>query len=150
MDGRLFAKVPVWQRVALVMGAVAFIGFSLGCMCLNFGSSAKTEGVASDDGAFTQNGQINVPNRQEFVVYYPVPYASPPNLVVEPNVIAGCTVVDQKADHFVVRSDRTFPCELKWTARGVRTPSAASLTSTSGVERANATVTLDPVITPKQ
>src|SRR5262249_43652004 len=120
-------KRRVVGAVALAALAVAF----LGCMSLSVGDAEKvviekrpatTEG---DDGVLQQRGSLPAlrPGVEQ-KVYYPVPYASPPNLQISHDHYF--VVVEQQADHFVVRqADDVKSVDLHfevpaWVARGVR------------------------------
>jgi hypothetical protein len=80
---------------------------------LSFGS--RTEA----DGTFCQEGEIHVLKGDEQDVYYPAPYAGPPNLELTDNVDQ-CLVLEQKPDHFRVRNPGPFESTLHWKARGLR------------------------------
>jgi hypothetical protein len=96
-----------------------------GCLFLAFGGAKQRD--SEDPSLFTQTGKAMVQAGEEFDVYYPVPFASPPNLEIKNNGLHAHVVVDQKADHFRVRNNgRAAEAfgrpPIDWTARGVRVP----------------------------
>lgn len=100
--------------VAAGAALVALVS-SMGCLNLQFGGkSSPTE----DPSVVPQTSSITIPKGQELTVYYPKPYASPPNLEVD-NSSPNCKLIEQKADHFRVRNDGAAPLTMTWTARGV-------------------------------
>src|SRR5690348_5876233 len=78
----------------------------LGCMGVAIGNRVADEPkpcAASDDGGvLTQEGSIPIRPGGERVVYYPIPYASTPNLELE---CEGefCDIVEQKESCFRVQ-----------------------------------------------
>jgi hypothetical protein len=109
------------RRTAGVASAFAWLAIILGCMSLSIGERTT---LPDDRLAYTQEGSVRVEIGQELDVYYPVPYASPPNL--EFKGLDSYTILDQQADHFRVRAKMEgntggwMACD--WTARGVRAP----------------------------
>jgi hypothetical protein len=107
------------RRTAGVASAFAWLAIILGCMSLSIGERTT---LPDDRLAYTQEGSAHIEIGQELDVYYPVPYASPPNL--ELKGLGSYTIVDQQADHFRVRAKvegNTIGWEgFDWTARGVR------------------------------
>ncbi len=65
-----------------------------------------------------QRGKVAVPPGEELDVYYPVPFASPPNLRTE-TTFSDCSVIEQKPDHFRIKNPNVFSRDLTWEARGV-------------------------------
>jgi hypothetical protein len=84
-------------------------------------SCATTEStlVMNHGPTTTESGEfvILTPSPQTFDVYYPIPFASPPNLQ-----LAGDTndfeLVEQQADHFTVRRRTAAPPTVHWRAEG--------------------------------
>ena len=117
-----------FQRAALGMVMLLLAIAQTGCICLSFGGTSESE----DHATFVQTRKLVLQPGQELDVYYPVPYASPPNLEIE-DTWRSCVVIDQKPDHFRIRSDsrfgQVFGEDVKWTARGIRaaTPIAVSV-----------------------
>jgi hypothetical protein len=114
-DRALFG--PIAASVAMVFGALTVLG------CMNFGSipPAVEVKVTDDPGVLAQDGKLPARPGKEQVVYYPVPYASPPNLqIADPANV--CDIVDQRENCFVVHfHPKAKPQdEVTWTARGSR------------------------------
>jgi hypothetical protein len=56
-------------------------------------------------------------------VYYPVPFAGPPHLSLSGNNAVDCVLVEQKADHFKVKTTNLpFAITVTWKAEGIRGP----------------------------
>jgi hypothetical protein len=87
---------------------------SMGCLALNFGGWSQK---ADDPSVLMQTGSTPIPKGQEATVYYPKPYASPPNLELD-DTFHSYKIVEQRADCFRVRND-SGTWVLNWTARGV-------------------------------
>lgn len=109
--------VPRWQRRAATVGGLLFTAFALGCMSLSFGG--RTEVVPADGPCGAQTGQVNVPGQEEAVIYYPVPYLTPPNLVLDAGCVS-CRIVDQKPDHFRVKNLGAGAELITWKSRGLK------------------------------
>src|SRR5262245_54727358 len=96
------------QRTIGATALVALTAVFLGCMSLSIGDGerlvvekrpAKPD---EDEGVLQQRGSVpSLRPGVEQKVYYPVPYASPPNLQI--GYDEHFVVVDQQADHFVIR-----------------------------------------------
>jgi hypothetical protein len=94
--------------------------------CMNFAVGNKNwdghGGVLDHDGVLEQEGKVTLLNSEERDVYYPIPYASIPNLeLTTDNLINHYEILQQKEDHFRVRNTIGLEIELNWHARGVRT-----------------------------
>lgn len=115
------------RRACLAVGAaiVALVS-SMGCLNLQFGGKSST---TEDPSVVPQTSSITIPKGQELTVYYPKPYASPPNLELD-NSSQNCKIIEQRADHFRVRNDGTT-LEVKWTARGVPMQAAVVVAPTT-------------------
>jgi hypothetical protein len=99
-----------WLALALLLPILA-----TGCFCLSIGGSEKG---TSEDGIVKQSGKIELDRGRELDVYYPIPYASTPNLELD-DWFNNYRIIEQKADHFRVKNvGGAFGVE--WTARGVR------------------------------
>jgi hypothetical protein len=73
-----------------------------------------------EDGLTRYHGTVGLAPGQEIDVYYPAPFASPPNLETSPvDPFFGSVVVEQKADHFRIKSQSPFVREVTWQACGV-------------------------------
>lgn len=110
-------KIVCSRRMAALAGA-AWIAVVLGCMSISIGGKHITPGL-HEDGAFVQEGKVHVPPGCQQAVYYPLPYAAPPNLDID-CTLHQCNIVEQKADHFVICNHGVFPRSVDWTARGVK------------------------------
>ena len=112
----------IWRRVGTAAGAVSFLVF-MGCMSFAIGPhyDAPPEG-----GVLEQEGEASLRQLAEVDVYYPVPYAFPPNLdVTDP--YHNAEVLEQRADHFRVRNTCGHPVGVTWKVKGVRySPAAVS------------------------
>lgn len=105
-----------WRRAALVTGAFAVLSM-LSCMSFNIGG--KVYECKTEDGLLIQQGQARVPAGVEQDVYYPVPYASTPNLETS-DCWSSTIVVMQCPTHFRVRNTSDSVERVEWTVRGVR------------------------------
>jgi hypothetical protein len=111
----------VLSRPVGVVALTGLVALFLGCMSLSIGERKILQSSCFADGdLLCQTGKVTVRPSSEKVVFYPIPYASPPNLELEgdSNVI----VVEQKDDHFRVKSADHGPWTetVTWSARGVR------------------------------
>lgn len=116
--GRVLLSRPVGALAGVVIVLII-----LGCMSLSFGGlsiGCKTE----PDGTVCQEGKVSLHQGQEFDVYYPVPYASPPNLEISGDS-DNCEILEQKADHFRIRCKGAADAAPHWQARGLKPPAAA-------------------------
>ena len=69
-------------------------------------------------GPYTK-GSFAKPTGEPITIYYPVPYASPPNLELrEP--LNKCRITAQRADSFRIVPDSPGMLDPNWTARGVK------------------------------
>jgi len=94
----------------------------LGCMSFSIGE--RHIEAPADGNTLVQNGEVTVPPGMEQDVYYPIPFACPPNLVLD-DCGHECAIIDQRADHFRIRNLRMpgvmgDSLEVEWTARGLR------------------------------
>ncbi|HZY91072.1 MAG TPA: hypothetical protein VFE78_39985 [Gemmataceae bacterium] len=100
-------------RLATVAAGVLLCLVVLGCMSISFGGKSICGGDPTEP--FEQKGEVCLAAQGEIDVYYPLPYASPPNLTVDApshHVV----VFEQKPDHFRVGGAG----KMTWVARGVR------------------------------
>jgi hypothetical protein len=119
-------------RLFAGLGIAIFIGFSLGCMNLSFGGRTEVVTKESDsiaDGV--QRGKAYADYGQEVVIYYPIPYASPPNLEIENDGKRYLHIVEQKPDCFKVKNNHVG-VEIAWKARGVLVANVNAKSSTGG------------------
>lgn len=100
------------RPVGVVAGALMLLIF-LGCMSLSIKIGCKPE----PDGTTCQEGKVYLRQGQEVDVYYPVPYASPPNLELSGDS-DNCEIIEQKADYFHIRYKGSIYAKPHWKARG--------------------------------
>ena len=125
-----------WQKVQEMLfsktAAAAAAGLGavivLGCMNLSLGGKHDEvcKPVVEEIPTFEQVGKIPIRAGHDPVVYYPVAFASPPNLEVE-DPFGLCDVVEQKENCFKVHfhaNVTSSPQSLTWKARGIRTGQA--------------------------
>jgi hypothetical protein len=125
---------PAAARVA----AGLYLLIALGCMSFTIGGRGSDEvrPATEDVGMLTQEGKVPVRPGSEQLIYYPVSYASPPNLELE-DPFHVSDIVDQKENCFRVRfheSVASADLTLLWKARGVRGPSAPAAAPTAASE----------------
>jgi hypothetical protein len=100
-------------RLATVAAGVLLCLVVLGCMSISFGG--KNVCCGDPQEPLEQKGELCLEAQGEIDVYYPLPYASPPNLTVDA-ASHKVVVLEQKPDHF-----RAYGAgKAKWVARGVR------------------------------
>jgi hypothetical protein len=98
-----------------VAAAVVTLLIFLGCMSISIGE--KTTEIVND-GSFVQEGNVRLRAGAEQVIWYPIPYASPPNLQMDDD---DCVILEQREDHFRVgNTDHHFSSSTHWKARGVK------------------------------
>ena len=102
------------RPVGILAGSITLLIF-LGCMSLSIG--CRTE----PDSTTCQEGKVSLRKGQELDVYYPIPYASPPNLEINWDADE-CEIIEQKADHFRIRCKRQCEATPHWKARGLKCP----------------------------
>src|SRR5262245_7547605 len=115
-QGTRVAKLFAMRAFALT-GSLTFLAFSLACMSIQIGGRSET--TTLEEGTGLQSGTVKIPAGGDMDVYYPIPYAGPPNLTTE-TTWNDCTVVEQKADHFRVHNPSSFSREVTWRARGMK------------------------------
>ncbi len=110
-----FANLIFSRKAAALAGGFTALIF-LGCMCFNIGSQFTIPET------FEQEGQVTVPANCEMDVFYPIPYATPPNLTFE-NGHNDCFLVEQKNNHFrIFNKNVTKARTIDWKANGQRVP----------------------------
>jgi hypothetical protein len=123
LDRFLFHRATACVAACLSLLAV------LGCMSISIGGggSHEVKTAAADEtgtGVLAQDGKVIIRPGVEQVIYYPVSYASPPNLELE-DTHGFCDIVEQKEGFFRVRFRTGFMTSqesLPWKARGTRCP----------------------------
>jgi hypothetical protein len=123
---RRFAR----RKLILLLAAICLPLMSTGCLCLSFGGceSCGAGDHPESNGVLTQKGGLPSSNGGPVTVYYPVPYASPPNLELH-DQLNKCRIVEQRADGFVVQDGQGL-LGVSWTARGVKGPPSTPGTPT--------------------
>jgi hypothetical protein len=78
------------------------------------------------DGPLLQEGSVIIALNAEREVFYPIPYAGPPNLVLDGGDVNwnAIKLKEQKADHFTIQctANMGFPASIHWRADGMRAP----------------------------
>jgi hypothetical protein len=102
------AIVAALVSVVLIFGFRAFQG-----------NAAYGPEILEHNQLLKQQGKAAVAGEKPIDVYYPIPYASPPNLTVQGDQIE---IVEQKADHFQLKKKDSSPgaIEVQWLAQGLR------------------------------
>jgi hypothetical protein len=118
------------RKLLLLLALVCVPLLTTGCLCLNIGGFGCDHG--DPDGVTAQKGELNQGHGGPVTVYYPVPYASPPNLELH-DPFHRCKILEQRPDCFVVVMDGPGIPSVDWTARGVRTPAPTSAPPASTV-----------------
>jgi hypothetical protein len=148
----LNAKPGQVERGAAIVLGSAFLAICLGCASFQFGGHtevvppAPAVAAPSDDPAITQSGTGTSRGGNEQDVFYPVPFASPPNLEVH-DIIGHVVVTEQRPDRFHVKN---VVHEFTWKARGVPvTATPAQPTPVSHVKFENAVPAAAPAFPPE-
>ncbi|HEV8062832.1 MAG TPA: hypothetical protein VGP68_23335 [Gemmataceae bacterium] len=123
-------RLTRWKLLLLLV-LVCLPLLATGCLCLSFGGSDHPE----SDGVLTQSGEVTCGPGRPVVVYYPIPYASPPNLEIR-DCFKKCSVLEQKADCFTIAEDSPAVLRIDWTARGVRAPTTTPIAPPAPVNQA--------------
>jgi hypothetical protein len=105
------------RKLLLLLALICLPLLATGCICLSFGGCERAEA----DGVLTQTGKVTCKCESQVTVYYPVPYASPPNLEIHDQA-KNFSLLEQRADCFrIVQVSPGLP-NVDWTARGMRAP----------------------------
>jgi hypothetical protein len=119
-----------------VSAAIVFLLLILGCMSLSIGGSLPDHSDSAD-GVLMQKGDVHLQHGETQVVYYPIPYASPPNLTLDEDGPFGpeYAILEQAPDHFRVGPRQgmggrlsAFGDTVRWKAQGVRAPAPVAAT----------------------
>jgi hypothetical protein len=117
----------LFSRPVASGAAVVIVLTVLGCMSLSFGGKTyechSGEGHCGDD-SYVQSGAAHLHGSAEQDVYYPVAYASPPNVELSGDDADDCEIVEQKPEHFRIHNNSLWSADVEWKARGVRQPPA--------------------------
>ncbi|HYV38882.1 MAG TPA: hypothetical protein VE988_24575 [Gemmataceae bacterium] len=107
-----FMFSPQIAALAAVMVTVVI----LGCLSLNFGGSDAVH----DDHVLAQEGSVNVPPNTQLEVFYPVPFGSTPNLIID-DCNGDCLLAEQKENHFrIFNKNPSKSHAVEWKAKGMR------------------------------
>jgi len=129
------------RRLVGIAAATFLLAVVLGCMNISF--EGRRHIVNNDDQTYSQTGEMEVPPGQELEVFYPIPFASPPNLVIASS-FSQCQMIEQRPDRFRVKNPTGLPHEVTWTARGMKGPPPGLVVLPPG----QATASNDPVLPP--
>ena len=127
-------SIPSWLLSRPVFGVVtvALIVLFLGCMsapekvAYQPHSSAEDVGVFTDpdSGVVKQVGQLSLGKSEQQKVYYPIPYATVPNLTllgVTDDFSGKPVIVQQEPGWFLIQNTNPFnPKSCRWEARGLK------------------------------
>ena len=114
-------RLKVARRSLAVLAFMITLIIFLGCMSFNIGTTV-VEPAAGE--VLVQTGKLQPTGETEQDVFYPIPYASPPNLTIDDTFASDVVIVDQQPDHFRVRFVKNKPLVrvfgVEWTAKGLR------------------------------
>ena len=80
---RAKCSAVLFSRPSAAIAAAVTALIFLGCMSLNLGGrtyESHTCDSPGEDGLFLQQGEVQLKGKGQQDVYYPVPFAHPPNL----------------------------------------------------------------------
>jgi hypothetical protein len=117
----------LFSRPAGAIAGILLVALFIGCMNISFGGRTS-HGSANDPDLCCQEGIVKLNPGEDRIVYYPIPYQSPPNLEIEAESFRSDSVslLEQKEDHFRIvwkKEELVFPrssVQVTWKARGVR------------------------------
>jgi hypothetical protein len=122
-------------RGRLVGGVAGAFGAFILLGCMNF--AVGNHCSEAPEGILEQKGEVHLRPMDEQDVYYPVAYASIPNVELSANYHL-VVIEEQKEDHFRIRNTSTSIVSTGWHARGVRAgllpPPSQPLVKASGSE----------------
>jgi hypothetical protein len=140
----------LFSRPAAAVAAATVALIFLGCMSISIGcrTAEEAKSCADDSGVLTQEGKVPLYVGGRQTIYYPIPYASPPNLELhDPHHYYDIT--EQKEGYFILCCSgfTGFWQEAQavtWKARGVRCPPPAPPASAPPAENAPPPALLPP------
>jgi hypothetical protein len=107
-----FIFSPQIAALAAVMVTIVIFG----CLSLNFGGSDAVH----DDHVLAQEGSVNVPPNTQLEVYYPIPFGSTPNLIID-DCDGDCQLAEQKENRFrIFNKNPAKSHAVEWKAKGMR------------------------------
>jgi hypothetical protein len=132
-------SIPSWllSRPAFGVVAVALLALFLGCMggpdrvIPQPRSGAEEVGVFTDpdSGVVKQTGHLSLSKSEQQKVYYPIPYATVPNLTllgVADDFSGKPVIVQQETGWFLIHNTNPFNAKsCRWEARGLKTAEPA-------------------------
>jgi hypothetical protein len=114
------------SRLLVVGAALLILSIMLGCLSFGGETHEIVHSVVSEpagplvgNGILEQEGSVRLPPHSEQDVYYPVPYISPPNLVLGDDA-SRCELVSQAHDHFHVKNADYCSRGVTWKAKGIK------------------------------
>src|SRR4051794_11762621 len=81
------------RKLLLLLALICIPLLATGCFCLNVGGVSCEHAEAS--GVMAQKGEIQGAHGAPVTVYYPAPYASPPNLELH-DPFHKCKILEQR------------------------------------------------------
>jgi hypothetical protein len=140
-------RITALSRMIGAAAGVSLLGLFLGCMSFSIGGRNyechRLDGLC-DNEVLSQHGAVRLSPGDEQDVYYPIPYASPPNLELGDLLRIDYILLEQRADHFRVRIKSCLDLvTLTWKARGVRAPAIVAQPAVPAQTAADAQ---DPVL----
>src|SRR5207253_11137581 len=113
------------RQTVIAAAGLLFAGSALGCMSFSIGG--RTE-VVAPDGSCSETGTAYLLPGEDLFVYYPIPFVSPPNLVLANKYASQqYQLIEQRSDGFRLKNlDALGNASIEWTARGIKVvPTAA-------------------------
>jgi hypothetical protein len=111
-----FAERMLSRPVGAVAGAAIGL-ILLGCMSISLDGRPIRIEHFTEDGITCHRGTVHVPANADADVYYPLPFASKPNLELT-DPFGNCEIVLQREDCFRVHNTSCISTTAKWKARG--------------------------------
>ncbi len=109
---------PHYSLRLLTAGALTLLtAIIVGCMSISFGGRSCE---VHDDNVLEQEGTLTFGPACQ-TVYYPIPYASPPNLTLD-TPFHSLEIEEQAPDHFKVHVNGSLLGPVTWKAKGLRAP----------------------------
>ncbi len=118
------------NRTTGAIAATLSILIILGCMSFSIerGERVKVVEISSGAEVFEQKGSVMLEPSVPVVVYYPVPYATPPNLTLQHSSFE---IIQQYPDRFVVKNNNDKSYYVDWNSKGLSILNRAALPPTA-------------------